>query len=338
MLTADDFRASKLRGFMFGSADPDSRPSPSFFSDAQACGANIGRTWVNLSRSGDSYIIPPGTLETIDFYLENIQFPTVLAVTAGDINPGQDFWMKASLQSSLVSIWTQIALRYKNSQLVAGYDLLNEPVYAAPVTTLSWSVWNPIAQRLYNAIRRVDPNHVVIVCPSPGGIPTAYYYYNSFLPIVGINIVYSLHFYEPYNVTHWGVYPSFPMLDTLYYPGDKPSTSWPPGKRDENWLATLLHYPRAWSLKYNIPIFVSEFSCVRWALNRSRELWLRDSINLFNQYGFSWAYLAWRSWQGWDPENKSLSTVVNDDIHDAYGSTITILRKAFSAQYIGKDL
>jgi len=338
MLTADDFRDSKLRGLMIGNAEPGSRPAPSFFSDALACGANIGRTFVQLGRAGDNYVLPPGTLETIDFYLENIEFPIVLAISAGAVNPGEDFWTKPSLQASLISIWIEIAQRYKDSELVAGYDILNEPIYAWPVARDSWLVWTPIAQKIYNAIRSVDSKHVVVICPSPGGIPTAYYYYYWYEPIIGTNLVYSLHWYEPYNVTHWGVNQTFPMLDTLYYPGDQASTSWPPGVRDKSWLAFLLSWPYKWSATYNIPMFVAEFSCVRWAPRNSRDLWLRDSINLFNQHGFSWAYLDWRGWPGWDSENKSVSTVVDDNIHDPYASTITMLRRAFSAQYVGKEL
>ena len=338
MLTADNFRASKLRGFMFGDARPDNRPPPAFFSDAFACGANIGRIFVQLGRNGDNYMVPPGTFETIDFYLANTQFPIVLAVSAGAVNPGEDFWTKPALLNSLIYIWKEIAARYKNADLVAGYDLLNEPTSAWPVTKTSWNTWNDMAQKIHDAIRTYDPNRVVIVCPSPGGTALAYYYGADFKPIVGTNIVYSLHWYEPYNVTHWGVYPAFPMDDTIYYPGVKPSTAWPPGPRDKSWIAFMLSFPRSWAQRYNIPMFVAEFSCVRWAPKNSRNLWLRDSINLFNEAGWSWAYHAWRSWPGWDPENDSVSTVLDDDIHDPYGPTITMLRKAFSAQYAGKEL
>jgi hypothetical protein len=338
VLTADSFRDSKLRGFMIGDSRPDSRPPDSFFHDASATGANIGRTFITVARAGDSYVIPPGTLETIDYLLANTQFPLVLAMSAGEVNPGEDFWTSPTLQQSLISIWVQIATRYKDSQLVGGYDLVNEPVYAWPVTPDCWKVFNGIAQRIYNAIRSVDSQHVIIVCPSPGGIPSAYYYTDDFKPITGTNIVYSLHWYEPYNVTHWGVYPTFAKLDTLYYPSEQPSTAWPPGPRNRSWLEQLVSWPMYWSRRYNIPMFVAEFSCVRWAPNNSREYWLRDSINLFNQYGFSWAYCSWRGWQGWDAENRSLSTVVDDTTYDPYTIAITMLRRAFAASYAGKEL
>jgi aryl-phospho-beta-D-glucosidase BglC (GH1 family) len=338
LLTADDFRNSKRRGFMFGSGRPGYRPDPSFFVDAAACGANIGRTFVPLGRQGDTYIVPRGTLETIDFFLQNVKFPIILAMSAPAVNPGEDLWTKKSMQDSLVSIWTEIASRYKDSEAVAGYDLLNEPIYAWPVTTDSWTVWGALGQRIYDAIRKVDPKHVIVICPSPGGIPTSYVFYESYRPIVGTNVVYSLHMYEPYNVTHCGVYAKFPLSDDLYYPGDQPSTAWPPGIRDKSYLEHLLAYPRRWSLTYNVPMFVAEFSCVRWAPRNSRDVWLRDNINLFNQYGWSWAYLAWRGWPGWDAENQSTSTVLDNQIYNPYWSTITMLRRAFSASFAGKQL
>lgn len=337
MLTADDFRESKLRGFMFTVAGPNVRPAPSFFADAEACGANIGRTFVPLSRSGDSYVIMPGTFETIDFLLQNVKFPLVLCASAPGINEGQDFWTKPALQNSLISIWTQIADRYKNSEMVGGYDLLNEPVYQFRVTSNGWAVWTPIAQRMYDAIRKVDPWHVIVVSSTPGGIPSSYFYFESCRPIVGSNIVYTLHMYEPYTITHCGIGP-YPLSPSLYYPGGDVPNLWPAGPLDKSWLEKILFYPRRWATAYSMPMFVGEFSCVRWAPRRSRDAYLRDNINLFNEYGWSWAYLTWRAWPGWDAENDSTSTVVDDSIYNPYCVPITMLRRAFSAQYVGKEL
>lgn len=60
-----------------------------------------------------------------------------------------------------VELWTMLATRYRDETVVAGYDLLNEPLpddyqyrYADRLVQLYL--------RLTDAIRRVDPNHVII--------------------------------------------------------------------------------------------------------------------------------------------------------------------------------
>ena len=46
--------------------------------------------------------------------------------------------------------------------------------------------------------------------------------------------------------------------------------------------------------KYHVPIFVGEFGCARYA--PGAEAWLGDQIDLYEQYGWSWAYWAFREW------------------------------------------
>ena len=69
---------------------------------------------------------------------------------------GQDaFWNSASNQQALISFWSDFAGHYAGSPTIAGYDIFNEP---APPSTQAWST---VAQRVTDAIGRVDPNHFV---------------------------------------------------------------------------------------------------------------------------------------------------------------------------------
>jgi len=56
-------------------------------------------------------------------------------------------------------------------------------------------------------------------------------------------------------------------------------------------------------LHYNVHIYAGEFSAVRWAPGADN--YLRDCINLFEEYGWDWTYHAYREWDGWSVEHGS---------------------------------
>lgn len=68
------------------------------------------------------------------------------------------FFKGAKMIARMENIWASIARRYKDRPQVAGYDLLNEPMGAKDSASL-YAVQN----RLYKAIRAVDPRHLIFV-------------------------------------------------------------------------------------------------------------------------------------------------------------------------------
>lgn len=70
-------------------------------------------------------------------------------------------FMKQSYEEELVFLWKELAKRYCNEAVVAGYDLLNEPLpdffgqYNDQVL--------PLYQKLIREIREVDKNHMIIL-------------------------------------------------------------------------------------------------------------------------------------------------------------------------------
>jgi endoglucanase len=67
------------------------------------------------------------------------------------------FWKHKDFQDRALHLWEVIAERYKNQPWVAGYDLINEP--ADPTGKKLF----PYYRRLYDAIRKVDPNHIMFL-------------------------------------------------------------------------------------------------------------------------------------------------------------------------------
>ena len=60
---------------------------------------------------------------------------------------------------------------------------------------------------------------------------------------------------------------------------------------------------REFQLAYNVHIYVGEFSAIRWAPGAAD--YLRDCIELFEEYGWDWTYHAYREWDGWSVEHGS---------------------------------
>ena len=66
-------------------------------------------------------------------------------------------------QQLTIDLWVELARRYADEPVVAGYELLNEPI----ATHFDRDHFNPRLDALYlrlvRAIRRVDPNHMIIL-------------------------------------------------------------------------------------------------------------------------------------------------------------------------------
>ncbi len=74
------------------------------------------------------------------------------------------YWSTPEYQERTDWLWRQIAARYKDESVVAGYGLLNEP-WGSTSEQLA-----AVVKKLYSSIREIDPNHIVILPDHPKGI------------------------------------------------------------------------------------------------------------------------------------------------------------------------
>jgi aryl-phospho-beta-D-glucosidase BglC (GH1 family) len=65
-------------------------------------------------------------------------------------------------QQLLINIWVEIAARYKDNPAVGAYGLLNEPVLGFPETGEQLDLKYGLLNSLYNAVRSIDANHIVV--------------------------------------------------------------------------------------------------------------------------------------------------------------------------------
>ncbi len=193
-------------------------------------------------------------------------------------------------QDHFIAVWQKIARRYREARAIWGYDLANEPVEGAAVEGLD--DWQELAARAARAVRAIDPNRTLIIEPadwgSPGGL-------EHFAPLDVSNVVYSVHMYIPHGFTHQGVFsPSAPVR----YPGVVEGRNW-----DKAALETALQPAVDFQNKYNVHIYIGEFSAIRWAPDGSAARYLSDVIDICENHGWDWTYHAFREWSGWSVEH-----------------------------------
>ncbi len=194
-------------------------------------------------------------------------------------------------QDHFVKIWEKIATRYKGNPAVWGYDLINEPVTGEP-STEGLADYLGIQVLAAKAVRKIDPDTAVIIESDSWDSPESYTYLE---PVDIKNVVYQAHMYYPGTFTHQGVNnnPDTPVS----YPGIIN------GKMcDKEALRKYLQPVRDFQLAYNVHIYIGEFSAVRWAPGDSAFNYLKDCIEIFEEYGWDWSYHAYREWNGWSVE------------------------------------
>jgi hypothetical protein len=193
-------------------------------------------------------------------------------------------------QDKLVEVWQRLATRYKGRDIIYAYDLLNEPVEETVAPGLL--NWRDLATRVTKAIRAIDPGKPVVFEPGPWGNPDGF---DLALPLDVHRVIYSFHMYKPHAFTHQGVRGS---KVGFVYPGPIGSGTWDKERLRET-MMPVVDFQR----EFNVHIYVGEFSAIRWAPDNSAYRYLRDLIDLFEEYGWDWSYHAYREWEGWSVEH-----------------------------------
>jgi hypothetical protein len=235
----------------------------------------------------------------------------IVAWFDGVQEPG--FWVDTGLQDAAVREWAWLAGRFGSHPAVSGLDLLNEPNPPWPGRDLAkaQALWLKLAQAMIWAIRQAGAVVPIVFEPVAGASPLGL---RDAVPPKDANLVCSIHMYLPHAITHQRVAPEWPGV--IAYPtpsnaklaGGDPSI--PLGPFDKARLERELAPARAFQLKHGLPIYVGEFSCVRWAPGRSAQAWLADCLELFTAWGWSWTYHEFRGWPGWDAEIDSTDPAV----------------------------
>jgi len=305
--TAATFASKGVRGF-----NSPGDVSDQSMSAMAASGANVVRYFVDLTpntgndSNATAYTYDLAPLTSVATSAAKYGFKVV--VVLADDDSFETYFTgtnSANLQASVSNIWSMIATQFKGSNSVAAYDLLNEPIVNSGTDH-----WISVATNLIKTIRAIDPGKVIVFEPQPGAQPSAF---ETLAPLPFTNIVYSFHTYSPYQITYQGIpgngfytqetYPS-PATADIGAVNSSNLADANNGIVSDMYLAPVV----AFQQKYNAPIYVGEFSCVRWApIAPTNGLptannYIGDAIALFESHGWAWNYHAWRQYYGWDAE------------------------------------
>jgi endoglucanase len=302
-----------VRGFMVGGDW-----SEKTFKDMSSWGANVVRLQLDPVNLAKPFKLPfwdawPQVLDEIEQAVKNANKYGIKVVVDLHVPPmpkimeksefdKPELWHDPELDSSFLRFWTDVAKRLKPyNKGIWGYDLLNEPLDRSQ---LPWEPkqWRPLAVNLLKAIRAVDPDVWIIYEPGPGSLDRGF---DGLVPLPDTHVIYSVHSYYPGEFTGQGLdyvggfdrtdlskkkdvhYPS--KINGVYY--DKSEI--------EKALAPAIDFAKKW----HVPMYVGEFSVIRWAPKADAVQWLKDSVDIFEQLGWSWSYHAFREFNGWSLEN-----------------------------------
>jgi hypothetical protein len=265
---------------------------------------------IRVMIGGEKYY--PGGLQLADYdailQTELVRMDTLvkwctangLRINVGMAGLSDGLFKSQAAQTRLINAWKLIATRYKNSSAVWAYDLANEPIVSSPYPYSytypldnSILMWPQLADTLVKVIREIDTEKGIIIeslnysmnmddiKPIDASIP---------------NIIYSVHMYTPHSLTHqFG-----PEIPSISYPGMIDGVNYDKAK-----LKEILAPIKAYQDKYRVPIYIGEFSCIRWAPNNSAYKYLRDCIEIFEEYNWDYAYNTFRTWSGWSVEHSN---------------------------------
>ncbi len=103
--------------------------------------------------------------------------------------------------AEFLQFWDVVSRRYAGNDIVAFYELFNEPAREVwPYTAADWKSWKEVAEQGVDAVRAHDPDKTILV----GGVQSSYNL--SFVaadPVADGNVGYATHPYPRQNYPDW---------------------------------------------------------------------------------------------------------------------------------------
>jgi len=185
-----------------------------------------------------------------------------------------ELWTKESNRKRVYALWEFLADHFKDEEIIAGYDLLNESV-TNDVKTL-----NKFYHELIKHIRKVDRNHILFIEGNRWSQDV-----EVLEEFKDDNVVISIHNYEPLQFT-------FNFIPHLRYPlkGKASPIQW----NEKVTRDHLLTYKK-FSERRHVPIHVGEFGVNYREGVYGEHIWLKEVLKCFNDYGFHWNYWTYKA-------------------------------------------
>jgi endoglucanase len=212
------------------------------------------------------------------------------------------FWVHKDFQDRVVTLWEAIAEHYKDQPWVAGYDLINEP--ADPTREKVF----PYYKRLYEAVRKVDPNHIMFI--EGNSYSTEFDIFTE----IWDDAVYTNHDYADPGFIDGGDYPGYSRGRYV----------------DKDTLENTFHKRSEFMLRHNVPIWVGEFGPVYTGIPEKDEMRyqvVKDQLAYYDKYKVSWCI--------WLYKDLGLQAVISQDENTPYMKLLGDFLK--KKNYLGSD-
>jgi endoglucanase len=226
-------------------------------------------------------------------------------------NSASLFWRHKHFQDRLKALWRELAGRYKGRAIVAGYELMNEPIVNTPAGDLphmyynyykpDWERMNRVYGELVAAIREIDDTHIIFIEGDVYG-----HLFDGLAAPFAENLVYSSH---DYTIAGFGPgkYPG----EFTTYRVDRVHTNGYWDRRRQDLLFRESSGAR-YADKYGVPLWVGEFGSQY--NGPAEELPYRlkamdDQLAGYNDWGAHWTTWTYKDMgvMGWvtiDPESE----------------------------------
>ncbi len=194
----------------------------------------------------------------------------------------------ASQEQALGDFWVDVATRYRNEPVIAGYDIINEPGWCN-----GWDYWFNMAERIGRRINQTSPNQLVFISSNDGGT------FSRRLNVA--NAVYEMHHYEPGGGTHCQASTrqfTYPGVMSMW--GGDPNTYWSRETmaapfNGSNYASLDYNIPTiSWSQQQNVPLYIGEWGMASPLCVGGAGAYEADTGRLFIQRGLHHAYYVWR--------------------------------------------
>jgi len=198
-------------------------------------------------------------------------------------------WENRTYQDRFVALWQEFARRYKNSTVVAGYNILNEPCTNNPRGDYPWNIsrnyrpdWgsiNSLYKRTVSQIRKIDDRHIIFLEGDN---------YSSLFQGLDAPFAESL-VYSSHNYTAAGFGPGrYPGAVKSRPTAETATEQWDMAKQE---AAFNLAQGTAFTRKHDVPLWIGEFGAPYNGASSElddRYRALDDQIDVFERYRVSW--------------------------------------------------
>jgi aryl-phospho-beta-D-glucosidase BglC (GH1 family) len=189
---------------------------------------------------------------------------------------------------ALERAWAALAAHFAPvSPDVLLLEIFNEPVFDGDAAR-----WFPIRRRLAAAIRAAAPLHTIVAggpnWSSLDGLLAS-------RPLEDTNVLYTFHFYEPFEFTHQGapwVQGPVARMRNVRYPATPQQA-----RHVERRIASAAE----WARRHNVPVWAGEFGAYPpYAPKNDRLRWLYDVRTALDRHGIGWALWSYDESLGLD--------------------------------------